>query len=415
MNHDPVASDLTGPQAALYQSNTAEGFWRPLIDPRTTADEWLSAVREALPFLPMAGAVDEADAIAATVGEELFGADRYRLSRLKSLYYQLKPVLPRFLTWPLRRRYTGSVRDHFPFGWPREDRYARFLWTAADAVRRSRGMKELPFIHFWPHGHRFALVLTHDIELEDGQAFVPRVMELEESLGFRSAFNFVLERYPLDHALIADLRRRGFEVGAHGLKHDGKLFSSRQEFDRRAALINGHLRELGVRGFRSPLTHRNPVWMQALDIDYDSSFFDTDPYEPMPGGTMSLWPFRLGRFWELPYTVPQDYVLTDVLHEITPQIWLDKVDMISSYCGMVLVNVHPDYLRRPEDWNNYQNFLETMSRRQDAWRALPSEVWPWWEARSQAATPDELPGAAVAVLSEGGSVEIGPVAATGVA
>ena len=31
--------------------------------------------------------------------------------------------------------------------------------------------------------------------------------------------------------------------------------------------------------------------MQALEIEYDLSFFDTDPCEPIPGGTMSIWPF----------------------------------------------------------------------------------------------------------------------------
>jgi len=34
--------------------------------------------------------------------------------------------------------------------------------------------------------------------------------------------------------------------------------------------------------------------MQSLEIDYDLSFFDTDPFEPIPGGTMSIWPFLLG-------------------------------------------------------------------------------------------------------------------------
>lgn len=33
---------------------------------------------------------------------------------------------------------------------------------------------------------------------------------------------------------------------------------------------------------------RHPLWMQSLDIEYDLSFFDTDPYEPMAGGSMSM-------------------------------------------------------------------------------------------------------------------------------
>ena len=116
---------------------------------------------------------------------------------------------------------------------------------------------------------------------------------------------------------------------------------------RRAKRINAHLKELDAVGFRSPLTMRNPEWMQALEIEYDLSFFDTDPYEPMPGGTMSIWPFILGHFVELPYTLMQDYTLTAVLGETTPRLWLQKVDFIERYHGMALVNTHPDYLLNP--------------------------------------------------------------------
>jgi len=135
---------------------------------------------------------------------------------------------------------------------------------------------------FWPAGQRFAFVITHDVETKEGQAYVRAVADLDESFGFRSSFNCVPERYRLDHELITDLRERGFEIGVHGLRHDGKLFNSHAGFMRRAERINVHLKELDAVGFRSPLTLRNPDWMQALEIKYDLSFFDTDPYEPMP-------------------------------------------------------------------------------------------------------------------------------------
>ena len=34
-------------------------------------------------------------------------------------------------------------------------------------------------------------------------------------------------------------------------------------------------------------------------MQYDLSFFDTDPFEPIPVGTMSIWPFMLGNFVEI--------------------------------------------------------------------------------------------------------------------
>src|SRR5262249_29170257 len=153
---------------------------------------------------------------------------------------------------------------------------------------------------------------------------VRRVADLEERLGFRSSFNFVAERYALDHELIAELGSRGFEVGVHGRRHDGRELRSRRVFERHAHSINQHLRRLGAVGFRSPLTPRPPEWMQALDVEYAASFFDSDPFEPLPGGTMSLWPFTIGRFLELPYTLAQDFTLVDVLGERSPRLWLEK-------------------------------------------------------------------------------------------
>jgi hypothetical protein len=151
---------------------------------------------------------------------------------------------------------------------------------------------------------------------------------------------------------------------------------------RRARCINAHLKELDAVGFRSPFTIRNPEWMQVLEIEYDLSFFDTDPFEPIPGGTMSIWPFILGRFVELPYTLAQDYTLTTVLGETTPRLWLQKVDFIERYQGMVLVNTHPDYLSVPVNWKVYTDFLQAMRHREGYWRALPREAARWWSERA---------------------------------
>jgi hypothetical protein len=133
--------------------------------------------------------------------------------------------------------------------------------------------------------------------------------------------------------------------------------------------------------------------MQAIDMAYDLSFFDTDPFEPMPGGTMSLWPFQIGRFIELPYTLPQDYTLTAVLEERSPRIWLMKLDTIEAFHGMALVNTHPDYLADRRTWTIYEQFLRALSERKGYWHALPAAVADWWSARRSAASVEALPGA----------------------
>jgi hypothetical protein len=287
----------------------------------------------------------------------------------------------------------------------------RFQWEVARQVMLQQERTALPFIHFWPRGLPYAFVLTHDVETAAGQNRALELAELDASYGFRSSFNFVPEEYRLDHGIVGELRARGFEVGVHGLQHDGKLFSSQTEFLRQARRINRYLKALQATGFRAPLMHRNPEWMQALDIDYDLSFFDTDPHEPIPGGTMSIWPFTIGRFIELPYTLVQDYTLTSVMRETTPRLWLEKVDFIRDYCGMALVNTHPDYLVSPRTRHVYEDFLRAMHARADYWHALPSEVAGWWRARAKVASPAGLPGAVQGTVElSQGRVLIAPAA-----
>jgi hypothetical protein len=245
-----------------------------------------------------------------------------------------------------------------------------------------KGLETVRYVQFWPAGKCFALVLTHDVEGPLGQSFVPQVVNLEETYGFRSSFNFVPLGYKVDLNLFRDLKEREFEVGIHGLKHDGRLFSSKAIFDKQAGKINQYLKQWGAVGFRSPFTHRNPNWMQALEIEYDLSFFDTDPYEPMPGGTMSIWPFMMGRFVELPYTLSQDHTLMVTLAEQTPRLWLEKVEFIRRYHGLALVNSHPDYLRNPQHFAIYEAFLKSLSEQKDYWHALPRDAARWWRARA---------------------------------
>jgi peptidoglycan/xylan/chitin deacetylase (PgdA/CDA1 family) len=203
-----------------------------------------------------------------------------------------------------------------------------------------------------------------------------------------------VESYPLDHDLMHNLRERGFEIGIHGLRHDPRHLSSRAEFMRQAERMNRHLNELGAVGLRLPCTLRQPEWMQALDITYDLSFFDTDPFEPIPGGTMSIWPFLMGHFVELPYTLTQDYTLTAVLGETTPRVWMEKVDFVQQYHGMALLNSHPDYLRDEACWEVYAGFLKALKQRGGFWHALPRDVAQWWRARSCCAA-EALPAGAV--------------------
>ncbi len=243
----------------------------------------------------------------------------------------------------------------------------------------------------WPDGKKFALVLTHDVEGVNGLAKCRQLMQLEQSLGFRSSFNFIPEgEYSVSPALRGELAKNGFEVGVHDLRHDGKLYQSRRDFSEKAGRINQYLAEWGAVGFRSGFMLHNLAWLHDLKVGYDASTFDTDPFEPQPDGVGTIFPFWMprpdgGGYVELPYTLPQDSTLFLVLKETSPEIWKRKLDWIASHGGMALINVHPDFLAFDGEKNPssqefpgayYLEFLEYVRARYAGlfWQSLPREM-----------------------------------------
>ena len=254
----------------------------------------------------------------------------------------------------------------------------------------------------WPDGKKFAFVLTHDVEGRKGLKNCGDLMRLELELGFRSSFNFVPEGdYKVPPDLREELVKNGFEVGIHDLKHDGLLFTSRREFKKRAARINQYIQEWGAVGFRSGFMLHNLEWFHDLDIQYDASTFDTDPFEPQPEGRHTIFPFwvprpaslnsqpstlddSLGGYVELPYTMPQDSTLFLLLAERSSAIWLRKLDWIADHGGMALLDTHPDYMssngstRRTREYpiELYKELLDYVRSKYSGmyWNALPGQV-----------------------------------------
>lgn len=291
------------------------------------------------------------------------------------IYYQLKPYLPWRFRMGLRRIFARWTLRAYKDVWP-------INRAAAQPPKNWPG---------WPDGKKFALAITHDVEGTRGIGKVGQLAALEMKLGFRSSFNFIPEgEASIPREMRAELARKGFEVGVHDLQHDGKLFRNRKEFARKAKRINSYLSEWGSSGFRSAFMHHNLDWVHELEILYDSSTFDTDPFEPQPDGVNTVFPFWMpgratGRgYVELPYTLPQDSTLFLLLKESSPEIWKRKLDWIVECGGMALVNVHPDYISFDESTKtsrsfphtHYQEFLEYIQEKYANlyWHALPRDV-----------------------------------------
>ena len=141
------------------------------------------------------------------------------------------------------------------------------------------------------------------------------------------------------------------------------------------------------------MVHRNLQWLQAIDVDYDASTFDIDPFQAMPGGVGGVWPFIAGKFVELPYTLPQDHTLLVSLGETTPETWIKKFEWLRSVSGMAMLVTHPDYLDTPSRLDVYRRFLEYIAEQTDAWKVLPQGITDWWRARdSMAVVANRLDG-----------------------
>ncbi len=202
----------------------------------------------------------------------------------------------------------------------------------------------------WPGGKEFAFILQHDVDAEIGLKKCIFLAELERSLGFRSSFNFVPEDYYTPPEIRERLVEAGFEIGVHGLKHDGKTFRNVAVFLRRAPKINRYLRAWRAVGYTSPSMLRNLSFMSELDIEHGCSSYDTDPFEPQADGFGTIFPFLVGNnsgtrtYVELPYTLPQDHCLFVILREKDIGIWKNKIDWIVANGGMALLNSHPDYM-----------------------------------------------------------------------
>jgi hypothetical protein len=306
-----------------------------------------------------------------------------RAAALRS-YYFVRPALPRRLQLRLRRAFTQvQARSSFP-GWPTEDSlhalYAWLLGLLAELADRP-----VPFIDPWPYGKSWALVLTHDVETDSGCRNLDLLRAPERRLGYRSSWNFVPLRYRVADDTIRALQSEGCEVGVHGLRHDGRDLGSRRLLAKRLPEMQEYASRWHASGFRSPATQRRWEWMPQLGFDYDSSYSDTDPYEPQPGGCCSYLPYFNENMIELPITLPQDHTLFSILQHSDAELWIQKAESLRERGAMVLLLTHPDYAHDPRVAEGYRSLLDRFHHDDSVWHALPREVAAWWRQRASSA------------------------------
>jgi hypothetical protein len=326
-------------------------------------------------------------------------------------YYLLRPVLPRPVQLALRRAFTPiQARTTFP-RWPVEDGLHELYRWLFKLLGELSG-RPVPWLDLWPHGRSWTLVLTHDVETAAGLRQRELLRGPERELGLCSSWNLVAERYAVDDDFVRSLREDGCEVGVHGLRHDGKDLGSSRLLRARLPAMRRAAQCWGAVGFRSPATHRRWEWMPLLGFDYDSSYPDTDRYEPQPGGCCTMLPFFNGEMVELPITLPQDHTLFALLGCSDGGLWQEKVRHIREHGGMALVLTHPDYASNSALADAYRELISSVHRDPTLWHALPRDVAGWWRQRAASSLRGSADGwQIIGPASGAGRVRLGPITA----
>jgi len=358
-----------------------EGNWspgEPVTDPEgsTAGHLWREAGGSiVLPFSPDAALVNLWSE-AYHAGSRSAGAKRLALLA----YYRVRPLLPRRVQIALRRQFAKvQARTAFP-RWPVETA-AHDLFDLVLGLLHEVTTEPVPWLAPWPEPYRWALVLTHDVELQQGCDNVALLRDIELAHGFRSQWNFVPRRYDTPDETVSDLREQGFEVGVHGLYHDGRDLESRELLLERLPAMHEAAERWGANGFRAPATHRGWDLMPLLGFDHDSSYLDTDPFEPQGGGSCTWWPFPIGDLVELPITLLMDHTLFVILRR-DESVWADKTGFLRDRGGMALLITHPDYMLERERLDVYDRFLAAFADDETMWAALPRDVSAWWRRRA---------------------------------
>ena len=311
---------------------------------------------------------------------------------MRDLYYFIKPILLRRLQIAVRRAILKKKLPHVQGIWPINE-------TAGTTPVNWNG---------WPEGKKFALLITHDVETSRGMNRCRELAKLDLKYGIKSSFNIVPCKYTVPITTVRWLQNQGFEVGVHDYNHDGKLYRSRKIFDRRAAIINRYLKEWNATGFRSAAMHHKLDWISTLDISYDCSTFDTDPFEPQPDGVNTIFPYwyqnpsKEKGFVEIPYTLPQDFTLFVIKGDKDCTIWKEKLKWIAEKGGMATVIVHPDYI----------NFDILGKKRFDEYqKELYSEFLNYINKEYKGQFYNPLPGELASFIKSGATTKRFPVVA----
>jgi hypothetical protein len=306
---------------------------------------------------------------------------------LSQIYYFLRPALPVSVRRHLQMLHLRNWRKlTFP-SWPVDCSVDNLLERLMLLSLRAGDEDRIPFIWFWPEAHSSCAIMSHDVETQAGYEFCPILMDVDDAFGIKASFQMIPEeRYTVRLEMLAEIRRRGFEIVVHDLNHDGHLYKNREQFLRRAARINAYGKEFGAEGFRAAVLYRKQLWYDALDFSFDMSVPNVAHLDPQRGGCCTVMPYFFDNgILEIPVTMVQDYSLHNILRDYSISLWKQQAKIIMNKHGCMSFIVHPDYVMQPRALGVYKAllaYLNQLRQENNVWITTPGEVNRWWRQRA---------------------------------
>jgi peptidoglycan-N-acetylglucosamine deacetylase len=257
----------------------------------------------------------------------------------------------------------------------------------------------------WPPGIRSAACLTFDLDAETAwisrdpanidrlsvmsqgaygpKVGVPLILDFLDRNQIKSTFfvpGWTAERWP---DVVAEIHRRGHEIGHHGYLHEaleGKTRDQEEEILTGSARILAGITGMAPVGYRAPLyeiTHETIDLLRKHGFLYASNLQD------------SLWPYRHQGTPEL-VELPATWILDDgpffafglrpnLYRQIFPpsavlSVWRDEFHGIHEVGGLTMLILHPQYTGRPSRLAMLQTLVDELRAADGVWLTHGAEL-----------------------------------------
>ena len=236
------------------------------------------------------------------------------------------------------------------------------------------------------------VLVSHDIDSAEGlRNLVQHFLPLEEKAGARSSNYIVPCAWPIDAALVNEVRTRGHEVGVHGTDHSNRTpFADPEERRERLDRGRAFAERYGATGYRAPSLLRTRALLHDLAsrYRYDSSIPTSGGLFPVPNnGCASARPFRIGVLAEVPVSLPRDGSLRFLGY--TPRqivrLWIDCAARIADSGGVVVLLTHCErrFSGNTAMLSAYHEFLEAVAASPRFRFKMPADVLPGNDSRAE--------------------------------